>query len=110
MKIRNKLILIGIIPVALLLTLTALFLWATSQVERATHKVIVADELASTLSDLARGVARCHRRLCKDRGRQAGRENEETQRGALGPFRHQLAILTESATNVWSKDTRTPRD
>lgn len=53
MKIRNKLILIGIIPVVLLLTLTALFLWATSQVERATHKAIVADELASTLSDLA---------------------------------------------------------
>lgn len=53
MKIRNKLILIGIIPVALLLTLTALFLWATSQVERATHKAIVADELASTFSDLA---------------------------------------------------------
>ncbi|MBU1547802.1 MAG: GAF domain-containing protein [Proteobacteria bacterium] len=53
MKIRSKLILIGIIPVALLLTLSALFLWATGQVERATHKAIVADELAATLADLA---------------------------------------------------------
>ena len=53
MKIRSKLILIGIIPVSLLLVLTTAFLWATNQVERATHKAIVADEMASTLADLS---------------------------------------------------------
>ncbi|MFH1020135.1 MAG: GAF domain-containing protein [Pseudomonadota bacterium] len=53
MKIRSKLILIGIIPVVLLLALAAVFLRATSQVDRANHKAIVADEIVSTLADLA---------------------------------------------------------
>jgi PAS domain S-box-containing protein len=52
-KIRTKLILIGIIPVVLLLVLAATFLFATGQVERANHKAIVADEIAETLGDLA---------------------------------------------------------
>ena len=53
MKIRCKLILIGVIPVVLLLVLTAAFLFATKEMERANHKAIVADEIASTLGDLA---------------------------------------------------------
>ncbi|MBI5559235.1 MAG: GAF domain-containing protein [Deltaproteobacteria bacterium] len=53
MRIRSKLVLIGIIPVVLLLVLTAVFLWATSQVDRANHKAIVAEKIAFTLSDLA---------------------------------------------------------
>ncbi len=53
MKIRSKLILIGIIPVLLLLVLTAVFLWATSQVGRANDKAVLADEIGVTLSNLA---------------------------------------------------------
>lgn len=53
MKIRCKLILIGIIPVVLLLLLTAVFLWATNRVDRANHKAIVADELGATLGELS---------------------------------------------------------
>ncbi len=53
MKIRTKLILIAIIPVVLLLVLTALFLWATQEVDRANHKAIIADEIGTTLGDLA---------------------------------------------------------
>ena len=53
MKIRSKLILVGVIPVILLLTLAAVFLRATTQVDRATHKAIVAAEIGATLADLS---------------------------------------------------------
>ena len=53
MKIRYKLILVGVIPVALLLVLTAIFLFATSEVDRINHKAILADEIATTLGDLS---------------------------------------------------------
>ncbi|MCX5864410.1 MAG: GAF domain-containing protein [Deltaproteobacteria bacterium] len=53
MKIRCKLILIGVIPVVLLLALTAGFLFATHKVDRINHKAIVADEIATTLGDLS---------------------------------------------------------
>ena len=53
MKIRSKLILIGIIPVVLLLALTATFLWATRQVDRANNKAIIADQIGASLADLA---------------------------------------------------------
>ncbi|MHB8222312.1 MAG: ATP-binding protein [Desulfurivibrionaceae bacterium] len=53
MKIRCKLILIGVIPVVLLLGLTALFLVATNEVDRANHKAIIAEEIGATQGELA---------------------------------------------------------
>ncbi len=53
MKIRCKLILIGVIPVVLLLALAALFLWALNQMDRANYKAIVAKEIGATLADLS---------------------------------------------------------
>ena len=53
MKIRSKLILIGVIPVVLLLVLAAVFLWASNQVDRANHKAIIAYEIGAILADLS---------------------------------------------------------
>lgn len=53
MKIRSKLIVIGVIPVILLLALTAFFLLAAREMGRANRKAIVAGEIATTLGDLS---------------------------------------------------------
>jgi len=52
-KIRSKLITLATLPVVLLVILTALFLGAASQVERAANKAIVAQDLANQLAALS---------------------------------------------------------
>ena len=53
MKIRSKLIVIAIIPVVLLLVLTAVFLTAANRVERANNKAIAAQDLINQLDALS---------------------------------------------------------
>lgn len=53
MKIRHKLLLIGILPASLLVLLTAVFLWATSQVNRANQKALLAEATVTTLNQLS---------------------------------------------------------
>jgi hypothetical protein len=53
MKIRTKLILIAVIPIAILLVVSALFITVAGRIELATNKAIVADDLTRLFADLS---------------------------------------------------------